>query len=178
MCSHFSANQYEDAFNPTKLRNWTVPRKHKARPSTLDGYTQIIANNAGHLKVGIPRSAESPWGTFMGTWDMPRKIPPARPSYTARSNRAANTLKLFKENSTLNNAINGYKEFPITPKKKASPTGLRPSAPTPPLSPKKSSRTPTPKSSSRKSASPVLSKSASRRSSRASSKAASVVLDA
>jgi len=171
MCSHFSANQYEDAFNPNKLRNWTVPRKHKARPSTLDGYTQIIATDAGHLKLGVPRSAESPWGTFMGTWDMPRKIPPARPSYTARSIRAANTMKLFKGNSTLNNAVNGYKEFPA--KSKTSPTALRPSAPSPPaVSPRKASKSASPKS--RKSATPAVSRSSSRKSSRAGSVAKSV----
>lgn len=167
MCSHFSANQYEDAFNPNKLRNWTVPRKYKPRPSTLDGYTQIIATDGGHLKVGVPRSAESPWGTFMGTWDMPRKIPPARPSYTARSNRAANTLRIFKGSSTLNNAVNGYKEFPARPKSKTSPAAVvRPTAPSPPLSPKKSPTSATP----RKSASPA----GSRKSSRAASAAKSV----
>nr|CAB3226645.1 UPF0740 protein C1orf192-like [Phallusia mammillata] len=122
MSSHFSANQYEDAFNPKKLKNWTVPRKHKERPSTLDGFTQIIATDRGHLKSAIPRSTESPWGTFMGTWDMPRNIPPARPSYTARSARAANNLLNFKETSPLNNAVNGYKEFsPGKPKRVITP---------------------------------------------------------
>jgi len=48
---------------------------------------------------------------FAGTWDMPRNIPPARPSYTARSDRAAESLKNFKETSPLNQAVNGYKEF-------------------------------------------------------------------
>uniref|UniRef100_H2YQV8 Protein Flattop n=1 Tax=Ciona savignyi TaxID=51511 RepID=H2YQV8_CIOSA len=138
MSSHFSANQYEDAFNPKKLINWTVPRKHKERPSTLEGFTQIIANDRGHLRNGVPRSNESPWGTFMGTWDMPRKIPPARPSYTARSDRAAQNLLQFKDASPLNTAVNGYKEFTPNKSKNLSPKKTsplaRPNAPTPPKS--------------------------------------------
>lgn len=50
---------------------------------------------------------------YEGTWDMPRNIPPARPSYTARSDRAAHNLRSFKETSPLNNAVNGYKEFSL-----------------------------------------------------------------
>lgn len=133
MVSHFSANQYEDAFTSTKLRNWTVPRKYKKRPSTLEGYTQIIASDRGHLLRGAPRSNENPWGTFMGTWDMPCKIPPARPSYTARSNHAAKNLYVFKSDSSLNNAVNGYKIFGKTKKVQTSPF-QRPGAPTPPRS--------------------------------------------
>ncbi|XP_002128225.2 uncharacterized protein LOC100185443 [Ciona intestinalis] len=73
----------------------------------------------------------------MGTWDMPRNIPPARPSYTARSNRAASNLLQFKESSPLNTAVNGYKEFgpkkSMKDTKKESPVE-RPSAPSPPKS--------------------------------------------
>lgn len=49
--------------------------------------------------------------SFIGTWDMPCKIPPARPSYTARSQGAANNLRKVKKSSPLNNAVNGYKKF-------------------------------------------------------------------
>ncbi|XP_039248295.2 protein Flattop-like [Styela clava] len=133
MVSHFSANQYEDAFNPKKLRNWTIPRKHKEHPSTLEGFTQIIANDRGHLYNEAPKSKESPWGTFMGTWDMPCKIPPARPSYTARSRDAAKNLHNLKQTSPLNNAVNGYKKFEKTKKSQTSPLE-RPHAPTPPRS--------------------------------------------
>lgn len=133
MVSHFSANQYEDAFNPKKLRNWTIPRKHKEHPSTLEGFTQIIANDRGHLFDEAPKSKESPWGTFMGTWDMPCKIPPARPSYTARSRDAAKNLHNLKQTSPLNNAVNGYKKFDKTKKCQTSPLE-RPQAPSPPRS--------------------------------------------
>jgi len=34
-----------------------------------------VANNRGHLLPGVKRSRESPWGTFIGTYDMPLSIP-------------------------------------------------------------------------------------------------------
>lgn len=136
MASHYSANQYEDAFNSKKLRNWTVPRKYKEHPSTLEGYTMIIANDRGHLNEQAPRSKENPWGTFMGTWDMPCKIPPARPSYTARSPDAVKNLYKIKQTSPLNNAVNGYKKFDKSKKLQTSPV-QRPHAPSPPTSDRK-----------------------------------------
>lgn len=45
------------------------------RPRAFDGFTQIVANNRGHLLSGVKRSRESPWGNFVGTWDMPLNIP-------------------------------------------------------------------------------------------------------
>ena len=45
------------------------------RPRAFDGFTQIVANNRGHLLPGVKRSRESPWGNFVGTYDMPLKIP-------------------------------------------------------------------------------------------------------
>ena len=44
------------------------------RPSTLEGFTQPISNDRGHILPGIPRSSKSPWGEFVGTWDM-KKAP-------------------------------------------------------------------------------------------------------
>lgn len=46
------------------------------RPSTLEGFTQPVSNDRGHILPGIPRSSKSPWGEFIGTWDM--KKPPLR----------------------------------------------------------------------------------------------------
>ena len=40
------------------------------RPGARKGHTQIVTNDRGHLLPGVPRSKESPWGTFKGTWDM------------------------------------------------------------------------------------------------------------
>lgn len=47
---------------------------------------------------------------------MPCKIPPPRPSYTARSYHASQNLRKEKARSPLNNAVNGYKESKHTKK--------------------------------------------------------------
>ena len=57
------------------MQNWENRNYHRQRPLTKTGYTQIISNNRGHLLPSIPRSARSPWGTFVGTWDLPKKLP-------------------------------------------------------------------------------------------------------
>ena len=44
-------------------------------PLPRDGFSNIHANDRGHLLPNVPRRRESPWGTFVGTWDMPTKIP-------------------------------------------------------------------------------------------------------
>ncbi|XP_011437457.3 protein Flattop homolog [Magallana gigas] len=75
MSLHFSANQYDQAFDPHRLQNWEVPKQFRPRPRAFDGFTQIVANNRGHLLSGVKRSRESPWGNFVGTWDMPLNIP-------------------------------------------------------------------------------------------------------
>ncbi|KAJ7321747.1 hypothetical protein OS493_034134 [Desmophyllum pertusum] len=76
MSTHFSANQYDQAFDAQRLQNWEIPQRYKERPSALEGFTQPIANNRGHILPGIPRSSKSPWGEFLGTWDMTK--PPLR----------------------------------------------------------------------------------------------------
>ncbi|XP_060086230.1 protein Flattop homolog [Ylistrum balloti] len=75
MALHFSADQYNKAFDPKLLQNWEVPAQHRARPNAYTGFTQIKANDRGHLLPGVKRSRESPWGTYVGTWDLPLKIP-------------------------------------------------------------------------------------------------------
>lgn len=57
------------------------------RPRAFDGFTQIVANNRGHLLPGVKRSRESPWGNFVGTYDMPLKIPGTKwnPSYSCQT---------------------------------------------------------------------------------------------
>ena len=34
-----------------------------------------MANDRGHLLPGIDRSKRSPFGEFLGTWDLPKRIP-------------------------------------------------------------------------------------------------------
>lgn len=71
----FDCGQYEGAFNSKRMQNWENRNTHRRRPLTKAGYTQIISNERGHLLPSIPRSARSPWGTFVGTWDLPKKLP-------------------------------------------------------------------------------------------------------
>ncbi|XP_072500120.1 protein Flattop [Notamacropus eugenii] len=110
MASNYSANQFEHSFAPNLLRNWCVAKEDKKRPETHDGYTQIIADNRGHLLPSVPRSKTNPWGTFMGTWQMPLQIPPARINLTARSAASANRLMNWVyKNPDLLNASNGLR---------------------------------------------------------------------
>lgn len=41
----------------------------------MGGNTQITVNERGHLRPEFRRSKTEPWGTFVGTWDLPRKLP-------------------------------------------------------------------------------------------------------
>jgi len=134
MSFSFSANQYEDAFRENRLLNWCVPRKYVERPCKHVGFSQFHANNFGHLLPEVPRSAESPWGTFKGTWDMPLKIPPPNPKYTARSKLQKKKLFEWKENSSLNNAANGFVKFPKKKIQLNKEYSDRPKAPSPPKS--------------------------------------------
>ncbi|XP_077985530.1 protein Flattop homolog [Glandiceps talaboti] len=93
MSTHFSANQYENAFSGKRLQNWTVPHTYKEGPSTLEGFTQIVANDRGHLLPGVPKSSQSPWGNFVGTWDMPKSIPGNVTTYMARSDKAIKQIE-------------------------------------------------------------------------------------
>ncbi|XP_042294790.1 protein Flattop isoform X2 [Sceloporus undulatus] len=100
---------YEDAYIPGKLGNWNLPRVTKEHPSAREGYTQFIADDKGHLLPSVPRSKASPWGTYMGTWDMPLKIPPAKVNLTCRSVEAAARLTEWVNKSTaLRTACNGF----------------------------------------------------------------------
>ncbi|XP_060108518.1 protein Flattop [Heteronotia binoei] len=108
MATHYSSGQYEDAYAPRNLQNWNLPRVCKQHPSAREGYTQFIANDRGHLLPSVPRSQTSPWGTYMGTWDMPLKIPPARVSLTSRTvDAAAQLTQWINKSKALNNACNG-----------------------------------------------------------------------
>ncbi|XP_075248030.1 protein Flattop homolog isoform X2 [Convolutriloba macropyga] len=93
MAQHFSANQYEEPFKPVRLGNWEVPLLHKEFPDSREGFTQIVANDRGHLLDGVPKSAKSPWGEFVGTWDMPRKFVGNITTYMGRTEEAADEIK-------------------------------------------------------------------------------------
>ncbi|XP_038238860.1 protein Flattop isoform X2 [Dermochelys coriacea] len=121
MATSYKAGQYEDAFTAQNLQNWTLPKLYKEHPSAREGYTQFVANDRGHLLPAVPRSKASPWGTFMGTWEMPLKIPPAKLNLTSRSAAAASRLTSWIHKSTaLTSACNGLRPQ-ITGKSYQSP---------------------------------------------------------
>ncbi|XP_058165990.1 protein Flattop [Dasypus novemcinctus] len=108
MATNYSANQYEKAFSPKYLQNWSPAKPTKESISSHEGYTQIIANDRGHLLPSVPRSKANPWGSFMGTWQMPLKIPPARVTLTSRTTAGAASLtKWIQKNPDLLKASNG-----------------------------------------------------------------------
>ncbi|XP_062048605.1 protein Flattop [Lepus europaeus] len=110
MATNYSANQYEKAFSPKYLQNWSPAKPTKERISSHEGYTQIIANDRGHLLPSVPRSKASPWGSFLGTWQMPLKIPPARVTLTSRTAAAAASLTTWiQKNPDLLKASNGLR---------------------------------------------------------------------
>nr|KAF6412961.1 cilia and flagella associated protein 126 [Molossus molossus] len=110
MATNYSANQYEKAFSPKYLQNWSLAKPTKENIPSHEGYTQIIANDRGHLLPSVPRSKASPWGSFMGTWQMPLKIPPARVTLTSRTAAGAASLtNWIQKNPDLLNASNGLR---------------------------------------------------------------------
>ncbi|XP_068519339.1 protein Flattop isoform X2 [Anas acuta] len=110
MAARYGAGQYEDAFSAARLQNWEVPQPGGQRPTPRDGSTQILVNDRGHLLPSVPRSQASPWGSFLGTWDMPSRIPPAKLNLTARSAPAAARLTACLRASTaLTGACNGLR---------------------------------------------------------------------
>ncbi|XP_029881580.1 protein Flattop isoform X2 [Aquila chrysaetos chrysaetos] len=83
MAARYGAGQYEDAFSPHRLQNWSVPRTGRQA---------------------------SPWGTFVGTWDMPPRIPPARLDLTSRSaTAAAQLMDRIRQPTSLTHACNGLR---------------------------------------------------------------------
>ncbi|KAJ8404662.1 hypothetical protein AAFF_G00335250 [Aldrovandia affinis] len=94
MASNFSANQYENAFRSHKLQNWTIPKTFKERPMAAEGHTMFIATDRGHLLPGVKRGTQ---GTFVGTWDLPRRICHSYINPTARSMEGEERLKCWSE---------------------------------------------------------------------------------
>ncbi|KAM6325725.1 protein Flattop [Alca torda] len=110
MAARYGAGQYEDAFSPHRLQNWSVAPPGRQRPSLREGSTLIVANDRGHLLPDVPRSQASPWGMFVGTWEMPSRIPPARLDLTSRSAAAAGRLTAWIRRPTaLTRARNGLR---------------------------------------------------------------------
>ncbi|XP_069115060.1 protein Flattop-like isoform X2 [Argopecten irradians] len=81
----------------TTFQHYLSKRDRCVRPNAYQGFTQIKANDRGHLLPGVKRSRESPWGTFVGTWDLPLKIPGnSMTNKTARTFDAVQRLERCK----------------------------------------------------------------------------------
>ncbi|KAJ8034845.1 Protein Flattop-like [Holothuria leucospilota] len=95
------------------------------RPDSYEGFTQIVANDRGHLLEGVPRSKRSPWGEFVGTWDMPRQIPGNITTYVARGDPAITEIKTQRivHEKFMENAKSPKKNLLMEPKAYLSKTG-------------------------------------------------------
>ncbi|XP_041093005.1 protein Flattop [Polyodon spathula] len=143
MASSYSANQYDNAFTSQKLQNWTLPRQHKQHPSALEGRTQFITNDRGHLLPGM-RSKNSSWSSFLGTWDLPRRIPPPWVNYTARSAEGAQKLQKLVQEGSSAYLLSRDKSRGGTPATPVQPADELPQAPAVSPSPQKITPTPRP----------------------------------
>ncbi|XP_059815874.1 protein Flattop-like [Hypanus sabinus] len=81
-------------------------------PNPFPCRVRAWASGAG-LSEGLtlpvsPHPQENPWGTFLGTWQMPRRIPQPRPNLTARNSAGAARLISQVESSPLYKASNGF----------------------------------------------------------------------
>ena len=102
MSNSYSAGQYDSEFNPKRLQMHEVPKpaqsvskvnqeqsikdeeKPKLKkwifflnqtPRKKSTELTFIANEKGHLLPGTRKSDTNPFGDYVGTWDMPKKIP-------------------------------------------------------------------------------------------------------
>ncbi|XP_061578720.1 protein Flattop-like [Cololabis saira] len=83
MSSNYSANQYDRAYTPQKLKNWGGLNTSK-RPTARVGHTSFIADDRGHLLPGKKKRG-SKWSDFVGTWDLPARTPSQPINATSRS---------------------------------------------------------------------------------------------
>ncbi|CAF4125616.1 unnamed protein product [Rotaria socialis] len=86
MSRNYSASQYEKSFSPKVLQMYQVPKdpqpgvktvctfQHPKATMSLNA-SSFVANGRGHILPGITKSKRSPFGEFVGTWDLPKKIP-------------------------------------------------------------------------------------------------------
>jgi len=125
-----SKNQYESSFKPRQLLNWQVPQTFTKYPKSRQGFSQYFADDRGWLLTGAPRSVESPWGTYISSWDMPLKIPPSHPKYTGRLKSEQCKLRNWREKSTLQHHCNGFLHYPTKHSPKIGEN--RPEHPPPP----------------------------------------------
>ncbi|UJR35649.1 hypothetical protein I4U23_028399 [Adineta vaga] len=104
MSRNYSASQYEKSFTPKRLQMYQVPKDPqpgtRARGSTSVNGNSFVADNQGHLLAGVERSKRSPFGEFVGTWDLPKRIPgPYHVHAMGRTEKNFNSLCLQRDDT-------------------------------------------------------------------------------
>ncbi|XP_077458619.1 protein Flattop [Stigmatopora argus] len=94
MSSRYSANQYDDAFNPKRLQNWCLTKPEFKAPTARKGSTKFVADSNGHLLPGTVKKG-SAWPDFKGTWDLPARIPVQKINPTSRSVEGIKRLRAW-----------------------------------------------------------------------------------
>ncbi|XP_029689023.1 protein Flattop [Takifugu rubripes] len=84
MSSNYSANQFEGAFKPRRMRVWSSSNYVSKRPAARSGHTTFISDDRGHLLPGAEKK-NSAWPDFKGTWALPSRIPACHINPTSRS---------------------------------------------------------------------------------------------
>ncbi|XP_025195504.1 uncharacterized protein LOC112594753 [Melanaphis sacchari] len=75
MSMNYTCNQFDKAYQPTRLGNWEVPKWHLNRPKGRSTVTKVIANDRGHLLPGVQKTDQKHWaGLYLGTYQLPKRI--------------------------------------------------------------------------------------------------------
>ncbi|CAF0963049.1 unnamed protein product [Adineta steineri] len=97
MSSNYSAGQFEQTFMPKRLQMYQVPREPQSgiypKGSMGSNTSNFVANEHGHILPGVEKSKRSPFGEFVGTWDLPKTIPgPYHVTPMGRTEKSFQTL--------------------------------------------------------------------------------------
>ncbi|XP_009320293.1 PREDICTED: UPF0740 protein C1orf192 homolog [Pygoscelis adeliae] len=93
-----------------ELAGAVVVWKAPAWPSCAAGHCTAAEHPYPQLLPSVPSSRVSPWGRFVGAWERPPRIPPARLDLTARSDAAAAQLiDWIHQPTALTHACNGLR---------------------------------------------------------------------
>lgn len=99
MAASYSANQYDNAFQATRLKSWEVPKNPTSVRPGSKTRCKTIADSNGRLLPGYKRENSHLTG-YVGTWDLPKQLPGNNiHNPTARERSAYLKLQREYENS-------------------------------------------------------------------------------
>ncbi|ESO12815.1 hypothetical protein HELRODRAFT_159400 [Helobdella robusta] len=98
MSQDWHNSQYRDSFEAKRLGNWEIPKERDCTlgKKTMIGFTHFIGNDRGHLYGTAKKNPKGPWGGYIDTFNLPKKIPGPR-STVPTSRRAELVDKFNKE---------------------------------------------------------------------------------